>query len=95
MPWVSNKTDANITVSITKKTGGGSDATFTVKPCIPYAPAGAIRESAVENYWTRKGAETLKAVIGGKEVTFEVQGDDHVNFYVDTYEIFTSKIKIF
>jgi hypothetical protein len=90
MPWVSNQTADNIVVSITKKTGG-DDSNFTLKPAIPYGTAGAVAEGSSSNYWTRSGAETLKVVVGGKEKTFEVQKDDHVNIYINAYEIVTAK----
>jgi len=90
MPWVSNYTVEPISVSITSN---GSDATsFTVKPAIVYSTtAGATAETSNNNYWTRKGAETLKAVVGKKEVKFAVQKDDHVIIYDNSYEIFPAK----
>src|ERR1700722_18358213 len=95
MPWVSNHTPQNITVQITKTTGG-SDNVFTVQPAIPYSGgAAAIPESSGENYWTRTGNETLTAVIGGKKKSFSVAKDDHVTFYTNFYEIFTAKFQSF
>ena len=93
MVWVSNHTAEPIDVSITNKTGGDG-SNFTVLPAIPYHGLGAP-ETWENNHWERKGAETLTAKVGGKEVKFEVQKDDHVNIYVDTYEIFTTQTTYF
>jgi hypothetical protein len=91
MPWVSNRTAHNIIVSITKA-HGGSDSNYTVEPASYYGPAAATAESRGSNYWSRSGPETLTLVIDGKEKTkFEVQPDDHVNIYTNSYEIFTAK----
>jgi hypothetical protein len=77
-------------VSITNKMGG-NDSNYTVKPAISYGSADAIKDSLKGNYWMRSGPETLKVVVGEKEKTFEVEKDDHVNIYINTYEIFTTK----
>jgi hypothetical protein len=89
MVWVSNRTPEPIDVSITNKTGG-NNSNFTILPDIPYHGI-AVPETWDHNHWERKGAETLTAKVGGKDVKFEVQKDDRVNFYIDTYEIFTTK----
>ena len=90
MPWVSNLTANDIVVSISKHSGG-SDSNYTLKPASYYGPAAANAEHSGGNYWMRKGPETLKVTIDGKEKTFEVQKDDHVNIYTDTYKIYTVK----
>lgn len=83
---------SGVVVSITKHShSGGSDIHYTVKPASYYGPAAANAEGSGANYWTRYGPETLKVVIGGKEKTFQVQKDDHVNIYTDAYETFTAK----
>jgi hypothetical protein len=92
MPWVSNHSPAPITVSITATTGG-NDKTFTIEPSIPYLIPHAIPETGDVNFWNRKGAEELAATIGGKDVAFSVQPNDHVTFYSDAYEIFTATVK--
>ncbi|KIM77411.1 hypothetical protein PILCRDRAFT_825379 [Piloderma croceum F 1598] len=94
MVWVSNRTPLEIVVSITNKSGGSS-ADFTILPAIPYGNGIAEAEKWEHNHWTRKDTETLKVTAGGKDAKFEVQKDDRVNIYVDTYEIFTSQTTYF
>jgi hypothetical protein len=91
MPWVSNHSSRDIEVSINYQ--GKEDQTYTVKAAVRYwqglAPATA--ETWAANRWTRADAETLSVNIGGKAVpSFEVKPDDHVTFYDDAYEIFTT-----
>ncbi|KXN87995.1 hypothetical protein AN958_07845, partial [Leucoagaricus sp. SymC.cos] len=99
MVWVSNRSPAAITVSITNTTGG-SASDYTVSPSVSLGPAGDAfkgvkKETRDNNYWVRRGAETLKVEIGGKELSFRVQKDDHVIFYADAYEIFASAVTQF
>lgn len=92
MPWVSNRTPHDITVSITKTSHvDGSDGDYTVKPKTYYAKGNPAAESTGTNYWVRYGPETLKVVVDGKEKTFQVEKDDHVNIYIDCYEIMAAK----
>ena len=96
MVWVSNRSTAAITVSITSTTGGSS-ASYTVYPSVSLGAAANIFKDVKEetcggNFWQRGGPETLKVTIGGKEKSFQVQKDDHVTFYSDAYEIYTSQI---
>ena len=92
MVWVSNLSNAAITVTITNKTGG-SASNYTVQPFISAGPTGIQikNESWGNNHWSRSGAETLKFTINGTEKSFQVNPDDHVTFYVDTYEVSSSK----
>jgi hypothetical protein len=94
MVWVSNRTPVETVVSITNKTGGDS-SDFTILPAIPYGNGIAVPETWKDNHWGRKGPETLTVKAGGKEAKFEVQKDDHINIYIDTYEIFTSQTTYF
>lgn len=47
-----------------------------------------VSENSGRNYWTRKGAETITVTAGSKTFSFEVQPNDHVNIYDNTYETF-------
>ena len=96
MVWVSNRSSDAITVSITT-TSGGSNATFTVYPSVSLGPAADVftdvkQESTGDNLWGRNGPETLTVTIGGNVKSFPVQKDDHVTFYSDAYEIYTSQV---
>jgi len=93
MPWISNRTGADISVSITN-TSGGSASSFNVKPAILYQTIVSVApECSSRNYWSRKAAETLTVTIAGSTIegsthTFTVQPDDHVNIYTDSYEAY-------
>jgi hypothetical protein len=93
MPWISNRTDHDITVSITN-TSGGSHSSFNVKPAVLYqTTVAAAPECSSRNYWSRKAAETLTVTmpsskIPGSSQTFTVQPNDHVNIYTDSYEAY-------
>ena len=96
MVWVSNRSSDAITVSITT-TSGGSNVTFTVYPSVSLGPAAGVftdvkQESTGDNLWGRNGPETLTVTIGGNVKSFPVQKDDHVTFYSDAYEIYTSQV---
>jgi len=98
MVWVSNHSPSTITVSITAKTGG-SASNYTIHPAIALGPGGepvtspGSPESWGSNHWSRSGDETLHAtyLLSGKEVKFDIHKDDHVTFYTDAYEVYTSK----
>lgn len=98
MPWVSNQTAHNIVVSITKNTGG-----TVVIPIArlnqPSTTGQMVQPWKIRGKITGRGQalrpETLRVVIGEKEITFEVQKDDHVNIYTNTYEVFTAKFSWF
>ena len=91
MVWVSNLSNNTITVAITA-TSGGNPANFTIDPFVAEGDTGVLiqHESWGQDHWERGGSETLTAIIGGTKVSFEVQPSDHVTFYLDTYEVFTS-----
>ena len=95
MVWVSNHSPGPITVTITADSGG-SDAEYTVHPAILLESAGSlvnpVKESCNTNFWKRHGPETLRVSMAGKEKSFRVQSNDHVVFYADAYEVFTSKV---
>lgn len=65
---------------------------LTVKPAIPYGTVDATPEDSSLNYWTRSGFETLKVVVGGKQVTFDVQKDDHAIIYIPTRSSLPSSV---
>ena len=90
MVWVSNRSNTTIIVAIT--INGGTQGNFTVEPFIAEGDSGILiqHESWEQNLWGRNTSETLTAIIGGTKLSFEVQPTDHVTFYLDTYEIFTS-----
>jgi len=88
MPWISNRSGADISVSITN-TSGGSHSSFNVKPAIMYQTiVAAAPECSSRNYWSRKAAETLTVTTPSSTQTFTVQPNDHVNIYADSYEAY-------
>ena len=88
MPWVSNRSSVDITVSITN-TSGGSAASFKIQPAILYMTATpTAAECSGRNYWTRKAAETITVTMAGSTHCFTVQANDHVNIYTDSYETY-------
>jgi hypothetical protein len=88
MPWVSNRSGVDITVSITN-TSGGSASSYKIQPAILYMTATATApESSGSNYWTRKAAETLTVTMAGSTHCFQVQPNDHVNIYTNSYETY-------
>jgi hypothetical protein len=91
MPWVSNRSGFDIIVTITNTSGGSAD-NYTVKPAILYVTAtSTVPESKGSNYWWRDGAETITVTAGEKTFKFEVQANDHVNIYTNSYETYPAK----
>ena len=88
MPWISNRSGVDITVSITNASGGSADQ-FNIQPAILYMTATPTApESSSKNYWSRKAAETITVTIAGSKHSFTVQANDHVNIYTDSYETY-------
>ena len=86
MPWVSNHTDASISISITNNSGG-ENATFTVPPAILYNTiAPTAPEISDKNYWWRNHEETITVTTVAAKHSFTVQANDHVIIYTDSYE---------
>lgn len=79
MVWVSNQSSGAITVLIT----GGNNKTYTI--------AARVAESWTDNHWQRSGRQTVNIHFdSGKEASFPVNENDHVNIYDNGYETFTA-----
>jgi hypothetical protein len=90
MPWVSNRTGADISVSFTYTSGGGTYSdTRTIPPAILYKTSNATApENSGKNYWPRNTAETITVTKEGGQYSFTVQANDHVDIYTDSYETY-------
>jgi len=76
MVWVSNQASNDITVKITKLSGGGSDAEFVLHP--------KTNETHKKNLWIRKGDELITITYSNKTTKeFFVDKDDFVTVYDD------------
>ncbi|KAF8637050.1 hypothetical protein AX16_010905 [Volvariella volvacea WC 439] len=87
MPWVSNLTSGDITVTISSNTGG-YDSDYKIA-------ADAI-ESKGANWWNRKGNETVKvALANGKHVNTTIGPNQHLHVYDNAIELTEGKFIFF